>query len=143
MEHIAIMKKSWGLVPKILTGKKKIESRWYKVRYPPWDRIKKGETIYFKDSGEPVTVKAEAGEVIQIPDLNPAKVREILDDYGRPDGLGIEDIPKFYEMFKDKRYCMIIFLKNPQKVRPFGIDKKGFGAMSSWLVVDDVNKIKI
>jgi ASC-1-like (ASCH) protein len=143
MEHIAIMKKSWGLVPKILTGKKKIESRWYKVKYPPWDRIERGETVYFKDSGEPVTVKAEVDEVIQISGLDSTKVREILDNYGKSDGLGIEDIPKFYEMFKDKKYCIIIFLKDPQNIKPFDIDKKGFGAMSSWLIVDDVNKIKI
>jgi len=42
MQYIAIMKKSWGLLPKILTGEKKIESRWYNNRYSPWDKIKKG-----------------------------------------------------------------------------------------------------
>ena len=143
MEHIAIMRKSWGLTQKILTGQKKIESRWYKVKYPPWDRIKSGEIIYFKDSGEPVTIKTEVDKVIQIPDINPKKVKEILYKYGRADGLGIDEIPKFFEMFKNKKYCILIFLKNPQKIQPFGIDKKGFGAMSSWLIVDDVNKIKI
>lgn len=31
MEHVAIMRKSWGLTDKILSGQKKIESRWYKT----------------------------------------------------------------------------------------------------------------
>ena len=142
MEHVAIMRKSWGLTQKILSGKKKIESRWYKVKYAPWDRIKFGEIVYFKDSGEPVTIKTEVEKVIQFSDLTPEKVREILYQYGQADGLGIDKIPEFFGMFKDKKYCMLIFLKNPQKIIPFEIDKSGFGAMSAWISVDNISRIK-
>ena len=142
MEHVAIMRKSWGLTQKILSGQKKIESRWYKVKYSPWDRIKSGEIVYFKDSGKPVTIKTEVEKVIQFSDLTPEKVKEILYQYGQADGLGIDKIPEFFEMFKNKKYCMLIFLKNPQKIKPFEIDKSGFGAMSAWISVDDVNRIK-
>lgn len=143
MEHVAIMKKSWGLTQKILSGQKKIESRWYKVKHAPWDRIKSGEIIYFKDSGDPVTIKTEVEKVIQFSDLTPEKIKEILYEYGQADGLGIDKIPEFFKMFKDKKYCMLIFLKNPQKIEPFDIDKSGFGAMSAWISVDDVNRIKV
>ena len=142
MEHLAIMKKSWGLTQKILSGQKKIESRWYKSKYPPWDKIKAGEIVYFKDSGDPVTIKTEVDRIIQISDLTPGKVREILEKYGKGDGLGIDEIPKFFEMFKEKKYCVLIFLKNPEKIEPFEINKKGFGMMSAWLTVDDVNKLR-
>ncbi|NCO97000.1 MAG: ASCH domain-containing protein [Candidatus Aenigmarchaeota archaeon] len=142
MEHVAIMRKSWGLTQKILSGQKKIESRWYKVKYSPWDRIKSGEIVYFKDSGKPVTIKTEVEKVIQFSDLTPEKVKEILYQYGQADGLGIDKIPEFFEMFKNKKYCMLIFLKNPLKIEPFEIDKSGFGAMSAWISVDDVNRIK-
>jgi hypothetical protein len=136
------MRKSWGLTQKILTGHKKVESRWYKSRYAPWGRISSGETVYFKDSGEPVKIKAEVDRIMVFSDLTPDKVEEILNEYGKADGLGIGDIPRFFEMFKDKNYCMLIFLKNPRRVEPFDIDKTGFGAMSSWLIVDDVNRIR-
>jgi hypothetical protein len=142
MEHLAIMKKSWELTKNILTGQKKIESRWYKLKYPPWDKIKSGEFVYFKDSGEPVTIKAKVDKVIQFSNLTPEKVKEILHKYGKDDGIEVDEIPKFFEMFKDKKYCMLIFLKNPQEVEPFEINKTGFGAMSSWLIVEDINKIK-
>lgn len=142
MEHIAIMKKSWGLTQKLLSGQKKIESRWYKAKYAPWDRIKPGEMVYFKDSGAPVTIKTEVDKVIQISSLTPEKVQEILYQYGKDDGLGTDKIPGFIKMFKDKRYCMLIFLKNAQKVEPFEINKSGFGAMSAWISVDSVDKIK-
>lgn len=142
MEHLAIMKKSWGLTRKILTGEKTIESRWYKVRYPPWDRINPGEVVYFKDTGEPVRIRAEVERVMKFSGLTPRAVRDILDKYGREDGLGTDDIPGYLEIFKGKRYCMLIFLKNPREVEPFDIDKTGYGAMSAWITVDDINRIR-
>jgi hypothetical protein len=45
-------------------------------------------------------------------------------------------------MFKDKKYCMLIFVKNPQKIVLFEIDKSGFGAMSAWISVENVDEIK-
>src|ERR1035437_1138091 len=128
MEHLAIMKKSWGLTDKILSGQKKIESRWYSVKYKPWDSIKSGDLVYFKNSGESVKIKAKVDKVMQFADLTPMKVRKILDKYGKYDGLEKEKIPEFFEMFKNKKYCILLFLKNPIKIKPFDINKIGFGA---------------
>ncbi|MBU2520357.1 MAG: ASCH domain-containing protein [Nanoarchaeota archaeon] len=143
MEHIAIMKKSWKLIPKILSGEKKIESRWYKIRHLPWNSIQAGETVYFKDSGEPIALKAEVEKIMQFSDLNPQKVNEILSKYGKGDGLGVYDIPKFFKMFMNKKYCILIFLSKPEKIKSFNIDKTGFGMMSAWITLDSVNRIKI
>jgi len=131
MDHVAIMRKSWGLLPKILSGEKTIESRWYKNKSAPWGKIKTGDTIYFKNTGEPVTVKVKVKGVKQIENLNPVMVREILEKYGKEGG--IDDIQKYNEMFKDKKYCLLIFLDKPGKIKPFEINKKGFGAMAAWM----------
>ncbi len=142
MHHVAIMKKEWKLTKKILSGEKKIESRWYKNKAAPWNKIKPGEVVFFKNSGEPVTIKTEVEKVLQFSELTPAAVKEILDKYGGADGINVSDIGKFYELFKNKRYCMLIFLKNAQKTNPFNISKKGFGNMAAWLCVDDIDAIK-
>lgn len=136
------MRKSWGLTDKILSGQKKIESRWYSVKCKPWNSIKAEETVYFKDSGGPVRIKAEVSKVLQFTDLNPDKVKEILYKYGRDDGIELRKIPEFLKRFKDKKYCMLIFLKNPQEIEPFEINKTGFGIMSAWITVDSISKIK-
>jgi len=141
MDHLAIMKKQWGLTQKILSGRKKIESRWYKVKYPPWNRIKPNETIYFKDTGDSVSLKAKVKKVLQFSNLTPKHVMQLLYKYGLNDGLSMEDLPKYYQMFKDKKYCILIFLKNPQKIKPFDIDKTGFGTMSAWITVPNIKKI--
>jgi len=143
MDHVAIMKKSWGLTQKILSGQKKIESRWYKSKYSPWGKIGKGDTVCFKDSGEQVSIKAEVEKVISFSDLNPKKVSQILDEYGNDDGIEKYKVKEFFELFKNKNYCLLIFLKNPEKVEPFEIDKTGFGMMSAWLSIENIDRIKI
>lgn len=65
MQHVAIMKKSWGLIPKILSGEKRVESNY-----------------------------------------------------------------------------LLIFLKNQVKIKPFEIDKIGFGMMSAWITVKNIKQIK-
>lgn len=143
MDHVAIMRKSWGLTDKILDGQKKVESRWYKNKARPWDKIKKGDTVYFKDSGGPVRIKARVSKVVQFADLTPKRVRNILNKYSKDDGIEGDKVPEFFERFKNKKYCILVFLKNPVSIKPFEIDKTGFGAMSAWITVDDINRIKI
>lgn len=143
MDHLAIMKKSWGLLPKIFSGEKKIESRWYKSKHLPWGKIKPGERIFFKNSGEPVSLMAEVEKVLQFASLTPGKVRELLETYGKDDGISPAEIQSFWQRFKDKKYCLLIFLKNPQAVKPFEINKKGFGMMAAWITVENINQIRV
>ena len=143
MDHIAIMQKSWGFTEKIATGQKTIESRWYKVKYTPWGRISPGESIYFKNSGEPVTIQAKISRIINFSDLTPEKVQTILEDYSKELGLDEPDILRFFEMFKHKRYCILIYLKDAHHIQPFEINKQGFGTMSSWISVESIAKMKV
>lgn len=142
MDHVAIMKKSWGLLPKIKTGQKTIESRWYQNKHLPWDKITIGDTVYFKDSGSLITIKAIVQKVLQFANLTPQKVTEIIYQYGPQDGLAVKDYPQYIDLFKNKNYCLLIFLQNPQEINPFDIDKTGFGAMSAWITVNDIDRIK-
>jgi len=142
MHHIAIMRKSWGLLPKILTGEKTVESRWYKNKYAPWDKIKQEDIIYFKNSGEPITIKAEVSKILQFENLTPKIIKRILDKYAKAD-LGVDKLtPEIKNYVTNKNYCILIFFKNPKKIKPFNINKSGFGAMASWICVEDIAKIK-
>jgi len=140
MHHIAILKKEWKLDKKILSGEKTIESRWYKAKYPPWNRIKAGDVVFFKNSGEMVMLKADVEKVLQFDNLFVGKIKDILETYGKQ--ICIQNIPKAVEKLKDKRYCILIFLKNPQTIELFQIDKTGYGNACAWICVEDVEKIK-
>lgn len=142
MDHVAIMRKSWGLTEKILSGDKKIESRWYETRRAPWGRIQAGETVYFKNSGEPVSIKATVSKVLQFEELTPEGVEVLLRKFGRADGIEKSKKQEFFKRFKNKKYCLLIFLKNPKKIKPFEINKRGFGMMAAWISIPKIGKIR-
>ncbi len=142
MVHIAIMKKSWGITQQMLSGQKTCEERWYKTKRPPFDMAKAEDTIYFKDSGEPVFIKAKITKVLQFENLTPEKSAEIASKYAKAD-LGADEIPQAIKDYTShKNYCVIVFFDNVEKIEPFNIDKTGFGAMAAWLCLDDINTIK-
>lgn len=141
--HIAIMRKSWGLTDKILSGEKIIESRWYQNRCRPWSNIKNNDTIFFKDSGFPIKLCAKVDRVLQFDKLTSNTVLKILKRYGSKSGIQADKIGEYYEMFKKKNYCILIFLKDVKPIEPFEINKAGFGSMSAWITVDNIDKVKI
>jgi ASC-1-like (ASCH) protein len=140
MTHIAIMKKSWNLIDKIVSGEKTIESRWYKARFIPWNRIQKGDTIFFKNSSEPVTAVAEVVKVLQYESLDETKFKEIISKYG--DEIGLKNV-KYNEYYKSKKYCILIFLENSKLLnKPFDIDKTGYGISTAWMCMNDIDEVK-
>jgi len=137
------MKKSWGLLEKILSGEKTAESRWYNQKRAPFDKIQKGDFIFFKNSSEHVSLKARVLKVVQFENISERERKEILKKYGKAD-LGCRQImPEIEKYTKGKKYCVMVFFNNVKKVKPFEINKKGFGSMSAWITVSNVNEIKV
>lgn len=139
MDHVVILKSSWNLLPKIINGEKTVESRWYKSRFAPWDRVERGDTIYFKDSGRPVTVRADVTEVKQYEVRSNDHALEMLREQAK--GLGVKNI-SIFDHVRDKNYAIFVSFNNVEEVEPFKINKGGFGVMAAWLVVEDINNIK-
>ena len=143
MDHLAILKKQWGLLNMIKSGRKIAESRWYKNRVTPWNKIKVGDTLFFKDSGHSVTLKAYVTRIIQYQVEDNNHAINILRHHAKDD-LGFEQIPpEIKNYIKNKKYAIFIWFNNVVDIKPFEIDKTGFGSQSAWITVDDINKIKI
>lgn len=142
MDHVAILDKKRKLLAKIISSEKTIESRWYKAKVTPWDRIKKGETIYFKESGDPVSVKATVSEVLQFY-LPRVDVRELVEKYAKAICFTTTDMGKLVDWCSARKYCILMRLADVQQIEPFDINKKGFGMMAAWITVEEISKIKI
>lgn len=141
MHHIAIMKKSWGLIPKILSGEKTIESRWYQSRISPWNNISAKDTVYFKNSGGLIEARANVSKVFQFEFKNISEIKNVVKKYGKDICL-IERNPEKWG--RVPRYGILIKLENPKIIpKPFQINKSGFGSASAWIVVKDIKKIRV
>lgn len=141
MHHIAIMNKSWNLIPKIISGEKSIESRWYQTRRSPWSTIATGDMVFFKNAGEAVVAKAIVSEVMQFEIEKVSDAAAIIKTYGKEICL-VNNNPAMWG--KLPKYCILIRLQYPELLQtPFLINKKGFGGPVAWMTVKDVEEIKI
>lgn len=142
MDHVAILSKKNKILEKILSGKKTIESRWYESKRAPWGRIKEGDIIYFKESGEPVTVCAQVKKVEEFL-LTPHAVLKIITRYIKELGGSHDGIVSWHKEIKNKKYGILIHIKDVKQIKPFQINKKGFGTMAAWISLDSIKKIVI
>lgn len=143
MDHVAIMKRSWGLIPKIISGTKTCEARWYMARRTPWGIAKKGDLIYFKNSAEPVTACATISDVYQYEVKDNDHALEIMKKHIKAD-LGTDEIPEeILRYISNKNYAMFLYFTNVRKIKPFNINKAGFGSMAAWITTEDINKFKL
>ncbi len=138
MDHLAILDKKRKLLQKIISGEKTIESRWYKFKKTPYQQIKTGDTIYFKDSGEPVNVKAKVSKTFFFDNLDESKIKNIITQYGERIGISISSVDRLV----GKNFCTLMFLENVEQIPPFEVNKKGYGMMAAWITVDNIEKIK-
>lgn len=140
MDHLAIMNPRWHLIDKIVSWEKTIESRRYQTRRAPWDRVWVGDSIYFKDSGALVTVKATVSHVLQFSHLDLATISRIVDEYGEGIGLVTTDL---IDWWLTKKYCILMFLEHPLALdEPFKVDKTGFWSGVARLSLDTIESIK-
>lgn len=130
-----------GFIDKILNGAKIIETRWYKHKITPWYKIASGDEIYFKNSGQDVTAKALVEKVVFVDNLSPDLVNKLIEKHFQQIGLsdGIKD--KFIKKHQDKNYAILIWLKSPNSLTPFKINKSGFGNAAAWLTLPKIESI--
>ena len=141
MHHVAIMKKSWKLLPLIEKGIKICEARWYKARFAPWNKIKAGDILYFKDSGDPVTLKSTVTKVFQYEVNNNGKALEIMNRHIIADTGTTNLSENIRDYILNKKYAIFVYFGNVKKIKPFSIDKTGYGAQCAWITVDDIESI--
>ena len=139
MHHLAILDKKRKLMEKIISGEKSIESRWYKLKKTPYRMIKAGDTVFFKDSGDPVSVQATVEKALFFSDLTKQKYKEILEKYADKICLQNGNIEAYVK--QKYNYVTLIFLKDVKKIEPFSVNKKGYGLMAAWITLENIEKI--
>ncbi len=84
-------------------------------------------------------------KVIQYANLSEATIEYIINKYGKyiAPNLALKDFQSWGRALTNKRYCILIFLEEAVKIEPFNINKAGFGISSAWLVVENIDKVKV
>lgn len=106
------------------------------MRKTPYEKISKGDRIYFKESGEPVSATAKVNKVLFF-ELNKTIIRTILHKYG--DKICIS---KSVSDYSGKKYCTLMFISDVKKIKPFSINKTGYGIMAAWITVKNIDSLR-
>ncbi len=112
MEHLAIMKK--GYIEKILSGEKKIESRFSINKITPFNKISLGDIVYMQETGKEVTAMFEVEKVLFFENLTENVVEKIYNRYGKD----ICAEQEFWNLKKNSKYAALIYIKAPRNIVP-------------------------
>ncbi len=143
MDHVAILNKKLPWLERIKSGEKTVESRWYQHKKAPWNNIAIGDRVFFKNSGKLVTLMASVCHVKFYEELNPYTAEGLVKKHAVYLGIRAHEVEAFLSSVARKRFCILITLSEVIEIDPFAISKKGFGSMSAWITVADINQIKL
>jgi len=126
--HLVILKKPY--LDAILSGKKKVESRFSKSRRNFLNSIKAGDLLFLKQSSGPVCATARIEKAKLFENLTAKKILEIKQQFN---GLicGDED---FWQSALDCRFATLVKLTDVKRIEPVRINKKDWRA---WVVLTE------
>jgi predicted transcriptional regulator len=127
-KHLAIFKGEAG--EKILLGKKTIESRFSRVKNPPFGLISQGDLVYIKPSGKEIIGQFRVKKVIFFDGLDAFDVRQIREQFNKE----LAEDQDYWDKVKASRYGSLIFIGDSSRfiTSPIRIKKSD---LRGWVVI--------
>ena len=133
MEHLAIMKK--GYIKLIVSGVKKIETRFSQKNIAPYMKLKENDVVYMREVGHKVTASFVVGKVIYYNGFNEKVIKEINEKYAHLFQMSAGE----WKLPDKAKYGTIIFIKNPHYIEnPFLICKRNRNGFCSYNSIDEI-----
>lgn len=127
-KHLAIFRGNGGEL--ILSGEKTIESRFSRMKLPPFEQISSGDLVYIKPSGKEIIGQFRVKKVIFYDGLEAGDVREIGKIYGKKIAMDNE----YWLKKEGSKYGTLIFIGESSRfiTSPVKIPKKD---LRGWVVL--------
>ena len=126
--HLAVVGEPF--LSHVLDGTKRLESRFSVRRYPPFQRIARGDIVLVKAAAGPIEGLCEAGTT-RFDELVPGKLEEIRAELAEA-LCATEDA--FWETCRDARYVSLIELLAFRPVLPLACPKRD---RRGWVVLEE------
>ncbi len=141
MDHVVYLDASAKEFDLLLSAKKKMIIRGATGRKLPYGRVSANDVLYFINNNAEGVVRASAKvkSVFHSGKLNEEESAQLVDRY--QDKLQLTQ--KQYDRWAGKRYLVLIEIGDVERIEPFRIDKSDYGNMDDWLLVEQIEKVKI
>jgi hypothetical protein len=141
MDHVVYLDANAKELDLLLSFKKTMIIRGATGRKLPYGRVDLNDVLYFINNNAEGLVRASARvkNVINSNRLTEEQSAGLIDQY--QDGLQLSK--KQYDRWAGKRYLVLIEVRDVVGIKPFRIDKSNFGNMDDWLMVEQIEKVRI
>jgi hypothetical protein len=126
--HLVILKRPY--LEAILTGRKRIESRFMMTRRAHFGRVLRGDRLFLKESSGPVCGMATVASVKNFEGLTPKQMAELKRQYNRDIGGSDE----YWQAKEGCKFGFLVWLKDVRRIWPVRIDKKDWRA---WVLLTE------
>ena len=134
--HLVVLKKP--NLDAILTGRKKIESRFTKTKRYAFGRVLSGDKLFLKLSSGPVCATAIVAAVKNFDSLTPKQIIEIKQRYNHHIIGGDE----YWRSKSSCKYGFLVWLKDLKLIKPVRIYKKDWRAWVLLMEKEDFGLLK-
>jgi len=131
MTHITICREPF--LSLMLTGVKKVESRFSKMRALPFGQVARGDVIYLKKSGGPIVAICKAGKVEYCEIKNAKDLAALRKRFSK--SICSEAEKGFWDKRKNARYASFIELTHMKKIPPQTFKHKG---RQGWVIKENL-----
>ena len=126
--HLVILKRPY--LEAILTGRKRIESRFATTKRSHFGRVLPGDKLFLKESSGPVCGMATVASVRNFENLTRVRMAELKQRYNRDIGGDNE----YWQAKAGCRFGFLVWLKEVKRIEPVRIDKKDWRA---WVLLTE------
>lgn len=141
MDHIVYLDTKAKEMENLISGKKTMIVRGATGRKLPYNRVSIGDVLYFINNNAEGKVKAKADVTSVFNSDKMTKDESIALVEKQQTKLQLSDAQ--LKRWAGKRYIVLIEIDKIKEIKSFPIDKRNYKNMDDWLLVDDINKVKI
>lgn len=140
MDHIVYLDAKADELKKLSDGSKTMIIRGATGRKLPYGRVNKDDVLYFINNNAEGVVKAMGivASVFNSDKMDKEQSVALVKKYQKK--LQLTDTQ--FNKWAGKRYLVLIEVKKIQELKPFKIDKSGYGNMDDWLPVEKIESVK-
>lgn len=126
--HLVILKKPY--LEAILSGRKKVESRFMQAKRHGFGRVLPGDKLFLKVSSGPVCATATVSAVKNFQNLTPERLIEVKEKYNHC----LFGSDEYWQGKRDCRFGFLVWLEDVKLIEPVRINKKDWRA---WVVLTE------
>jgi len=141
MDHVVYVDAKEKELEKILIGVKRMIIRGAAGRKMPYGRVQQGDALYLinNDGSGLIQAMAEVSRVIQSDKLSKAESTEFVMGFQEQ----LQLTKNQFNRWAGKRYIVLVEIGPAKELAPFRIDRSNFGNMDDWLMIGNIEDVRI